>query len=97
MMDAETFMRAELAIEKGFADATFAAPDYDEKDKGADAKKARARLDAILAKNGIPRVERRSLLREATGTLRAADEATPGAGLDLDQGAIVRLIETIKA
>jgi ATP-dependent protease ClpP protease subunit len=97
MMDAETFMRAEVAIEKGFADATFEAPDYDEKDKGADAKKARARLDAILAKTGMPRVERRALLREAAGTPRAADEAMPRAGLDLDKGAILRLIETLKA
>jgi hypothetical protein len=94
LMDAETFMRAESAMEKGFADATFEAPEYDEKDKGVDAKKARARLDATLAKTGMPRVERRALLRDATGTPRAAEEAMPGAGLDV--GALARLVSTIK-
>jgi ATP-dependent protease ClpP protease subunit len=97
MMDAETFMRAESAIEKGFADATFEAPDYDTKDKGDDAKKARARLDATLARAGMPRSERRALLREAAGMPRATDEVTPRADLDLNLGALSRLIETLKS
>lgn len=94
MMDAETYMRAERAIELGFADATFEAPDYDPKDKDADKKKARARLDATLAKAGLSRTERKELIREATGMTRSAEEAMPGAGLDL--AAVSRLIETIK-
>lgn len=96
MMDAETFMRAETAIEKGFADATFEAPAYDgDKNKGDDAKKARARLDATLARAGMPRVERRALLREAAGMPNAAGTATPSAGFDVD--AAMRLISTLKA
>lgn len=94
MMNAETWLRAERAIENGFADATFEAPDYED-DGASGQKKARARLDATLAKSGMPRVERRSLLREAAGTPSAAGTATPSAGFDAD--AFQRLIETLKA
>jgi ATP-dependent Clp protease protease subunit len=93
MMGAETWLRAERAIDLGFAEATFAAPDYDEPEAGK--KKALARLDATLAKAGLPRVERRALLREAAGTPSAAGTATPSAGFDVD--AVARLIETLKA
>lgn len=94
MMDAETWMRAERAIEAGFADATFAAPDYEDEPE-AGQRKARARLDATLAKAGMPRVERRHLLREAAGTPSAAGTAMPSAGFDAD--AVRRLMETLKA
>lgn len=95
MMDAETFMRAETAIEKGFADATFEAPAYDENSTGEKGKKALARIDATLAKAGVPRSERRALMREAAGTPSAAGTATPSAGFDVD--AVARLISTLKA
>lgn len=95
MMNAETFMRAEKAIELGFADATFEAPDYEPKDKAATGKKALAVIDATLAKAGMTRSERRSLLSEAAGTPSAAGTATPSAGFDVD--AARRLISTLKA
>lgn len=95
LMDAETFMRPEAAIERGFADATFEAPAYDTQEKGDDAKKARARLDATLARAGMPRSERRALLREAAGTPSAARTATPSAGFDLD--ALQALLSAIEA
>ena len=93
MMNAETWLRTERAIEMGFAEATFEAPAYD--DKEAQGMKARARLDATLAKAGMPRVERRTLLREAAGTPSAAGTATLSAGFDVD--AARRLLETLKA
>ncbi len=92
MMAAETWMRADAAIEAGFADATFDAPEYDEADTG---KKARAALDATLAKAGIPRSERRRLLKEAAVMPGADGTATPCAGFDVD--AVLHLISTIKA
>lgn len=92
MMAAETWLRPETAIDKGFADATFDAPDYTEADAG---KKARAALDSTLAKAGLPRSERRRLLREAAGTPSAAGTATPCAGFDV--AAAERLINTLKA
>lgn len=92
MMADETWLRAETAIDKGFADATFDAPDTENADTG---KKARAALDASLAKAGVPRSERRRLLKEAAGTPSAAGTATPCAGFDV--AAMQRLIDTIKA
>ena len=94
MMTAETWLRSEKAIEIGLADATFDSPDYE--DNPAPARKsALARIDATLAKAGMPRVERRALLREAAGTPSAAGTATPSAGFDAD--AVMRLIATLKA
>ncbi|MBY6265564.1 Clp protease ClpP [Azospirillum sp. 412522] len=97
MMDAETFMRASEAVDKGFADATFndPAPSSD----GASARaemSARRRLDALLAKDGMPRSERRRLMREALGTPGAAEPpATLRAGFD--PAAALRLLETIRS
>lgn len=93
LMAEETWLRAEAAIEAGFADSTFEAPDYD--GKADPAMKARAALDASLARAGLPRSERRRLLREAAGMPSAARTATPSAGFDV--GAVQRLIATIKA
>jgi ATP-dependent Clp protease, protease subunit len=92
MMADETWLRPETALEMGFADGTFEAPEYSDADS---AKSARARLDATLAKAGLPRSERRRLIKEAAGTPSAAGTATPCAGFDAD--AIRRLIETLKA
>lgn len=92
MMADETWLRAEAAIEAGFADATFDAPEYEPADTG---KTARAALDATLAKAGLPRSERRRLLKEAAVMPGADGTATPRAGFDVDAAA--RLISTIKA
>lgn len=93
MMSAETWLRAESAIESGFADSAFEAPEY--KEQADTSKAARAALDATLAKAGMPRVERRRLLKEAAGTPSAAGTATPSAGFDL--GAAQSLLSIIKA
>lgn len=95
MMSAETWLRAERAIDAGFADATFAAPEYEETKGQAAHKAARARIDATLAKAGIPRVERRALLREAASTPGATGTATPSAGFDLE--ALSALLSEIEA
>ena len=92
MMDGETWLRAERAIEEGFADSTFDVPEY--QDNGDDAmRNARSRLDATLAKAGLPRVERRKLFGDAIGTPNAAGEDTPNAVFD--NSAVKRLISTI--
>lgn len=96
LMAEETWLRPASAIEKGFADATFDAPDYedDEEKEASAARSARAKLDATLAKAGMPRSERRRLMKEAAGTPGAAGTAMPGAGFDPD--AVKRLIATMK-
>lgn len=85
MMDAETFITANEAVEKGFASGTFDAPKQSEKDTQASAElSAKRRVDAMLAKQGLPRSERRKLMRDAAGTQDAAGTAKPRAGFDAD-------------
>lgn len=91
LMDAETWMRFDQAHDLGFADGSFDEPQQDE----APAQKARARLDASLAKVGLPRSERRRLLRDAAVMPGADRTATPSAGFDV--AAMRQLIDTIKA
>lgn len=83
LMDAESFMGPTEAVKNGFADRVsddLAAPAADgDKFKAMNAKN---RLDAALARQGLPRSERRRMLKEATGTHDAADDddATHDAG-----------------
>jgi ATP-dependent Clp protease protease subunit len=81
MMDAETWMGGEAAVAKGFADALLAfEPAKD------DAKAMLAyRVEAMLARAGVPRSERRRVIKEL-GTPSAVHDAKPGAGDDQDDG-----------
>ena len=94
-MDAETFMSAGDAIEKGLATGTFAAPAGKGETKASADLSARRRLDAILAKQGMPRTERRKLLREATGMRDAAGSDTPRAVID--PALVASLISTLRS
>lgn len=80
MMDAETFIGGSEAVDQGFADSLLPA---DEVKKDANAKTDRVAaylLDMALAKAGMPRSERRALLKDfKTGTPSAADDGMPGA------------------
>lgn len=73
LMDAETWLNGSQAIEDGFADELLPA---DQVEEGEDEHQARAlsRIDAALAKYGMPRSERRVLLSQISGTPRAAGE-----------------------
>lgn len=98
LLDAETFMSASEAVDQGFADAVdkdlVASPESSGQARAESS--ARDRLDVLLAKQGVPRAERRRLLREASGTRDAADHGdTPGAVLDL--AAARQLLATMKA
>ena len=95
LMDAETWLGARSAVDKGFADATFNDAAASSAAARADLP-ARRRLDALLAKQGVPRSERRRLMREAAGTHDAAGpDATPCAGFDT--AAVRQLIATLQA
>lgn len=94
MMDADTFINAKDALAIGFADATFDDPAPASEGAAARAElTAKRRLDALLAKQGVARSERRKLFREA-GMHNAAENATPRAGFDT--AAALRLLSTIK-
>lgn len=79
LMDVETWMGGSDAIERGFADSLLES-DATKDDANALAAPmiAARRLDQILAKQGIPRSERRSLIQELkTGTPRATGPGKP--------------------
>jgi ATP-dependent protease ClpP protease subunit len=81
MLDAETYMNGANAVEKGFATGLISAAEVAEvtDDEQAQAHSAR-KLDAALAKSGMPRSERRKLISEIkTGTLSAAGGDKPRA------------------
>lgn len=94
LMDDETFMNAERAMGLGFATGTFER-DTNTEARAAKSTTAKARLDALLAQGGMPRSERRKLLREAAGTQNAAGTDTPRA-VEFDAGLAASLLETIK-
>ncbi|PWR24564.1 head maturation protease, ClpP-related [Zavarzinia aquatilis] len=94
MMDDETYLSAREAVDKRFADMISSDPVPPASSARAD-RSARASLDILLARQGVPRAERRRLLRDATGTPGAAVPATPCAGIDM--AAAARLLATLKS
>lgn len=95
MMDAETFINARDAVEHGLADDVM---DDAPADPGAQARagsiNARRRLDSILARQGLPRSERRRLMGEIAGTHDAAGTATHDAGF---AAAAQRFLQALKS
>ena len=77
MMDKDTWMSGETAVEDGFADGFLASDEVVEDKKKASS--AKHKLDVLLAKQGVPRSERRAMFSELNGTQNAAD-ATHNAG-----------------
>lgn len=94
LMDVDTYMGAKDALENGFADTLIAQSETDAKNEISTPVHAKRRLDASLAQTGMPRSERRRLLKEATGTQDAASEVTHDAGF---QTAAMRLLETLRS
>jgi ATP-dependent Clp protease protease subunit len=72
MMAAETWLSGETSVELGFAKGMIGGDDIEESEEPKEARAMR-RLDVALAKAGMPRSERRDLLKEITSTPRAAD------------------------
>jgi ATP-dependent Clp protease protease subunit len=80
MLDAETWINGKDAVELGFADELLAS-DKVLHDTAQSSTSAAAKIDIALASSGMPRSERRALLKQLkTGTHTAADpEDTPRA------------------
>lgn len=101
LMDAETFMGAKDAVEKGFADTVaddIATPEGDTKnsDRGL---MARRQTEAALAKAGFSRDTRSEMLLEMGVAAGAPRDASSTAARDagaIDPAALLRLIETLK-
>lgn len=82
MMDAETWIAAQSAVDQGFANEILPAVTPAASAQTTGHVAARARIDALLAQQGVPRSERRKMLREISGMHNAAEDATPGAGFE---------------
>lgn len=77
MMDDETWIGGQDAVEKGFATKLLDTDEIKKLEEGASARSLR-KVDTALAKAGISRSERRDLLKELTNTPSAVD-TTPSA------------------
>lgn len=87
MMDNETYLNASQCVEKGFATGILPAADITEDAEATKKSKAlqsRRTMDMALARAGVPRSERRAILRAQFGTQDAAelDSTTRTAGAD---------------
>lgn len=93
MMDAETWMAGKEAVARGFADALFDSDVPSEADTdGARARLASRQVDALLARQGMPRAERQRLLRDMqAGTPFGTDPAVSAQSIADLQGALSRL------
>ncbi len=84
LMDAETFMAPDQAIRLGFADSksSATAPNGAASNRIDPAIQAKRRIDASLASSGMPRSERRRLLKEVSPGMHdaAGPHATHDAG-----------------
>jgi ATP-dependent Clp protease protease subunit len=99
MMDAETWISGPDAVDRGFATALLKADSVALEGDGKASYNSALRIaDVQLAKAGMPRSERRALLKDLTGTPGAASEPTPRAGTE-DQtkltSALSALLQTV--
>jgi len=77
LMDAESWIGGSAAVEQGFADSLLDSDSVKEGAKAQSSLIAARKLDTILAKQGIPRSERRALIQEIKfGTPCAAGPGT---------------------
>lgn len=97
-MDKETWFNGNQAIEAGLADALLPATEIEQTDDtGAKALAAVRRVDAALARQGMPRSERKSLLGELKGgmTGSAPPTAMTGSG-DLSAADLQQIINIFR-
>lgn len=95
-LDRETWFGGAAAVDAGLADEIMAPPEIDE-DAGEEVRSTLAvrQVEAALAKQGLSRSQRRSLLGDLKGgTPGAAANATRDAGTDYTDG-LRRLIDTM--
>jgi ATP-dependent Clp protease protease subunit len=93
MMDEETWIAGKESVEMGFASAILGGENIEE-DEELPYNSALKRVDVALAKAGVPRSERRAMIKDLTGTPCAA-EPTPCAGDDELKNALSGLLNTI--
>ena len=94
LMDEETWMNGQAAVDAGFATSLLPADEIvQEQGQTNSSLAAKRRVDNLLAKQGMPRSERRALLEQIKGTHDAAPDATHDADVDF----VVSLRQAIAA
>lgn len=94
MMDVDTWMNGNVAIDKGFADELMPGKVVDGEDKGAKSKtQARRSLEVAMARQGYSRKERDEIFQKAFGPRDAAEAPARDAGFESEAQ---ELIKTIK-
>lgn len=102
MMDAETWMNGDLAVERGFANGLLSDADLAE-DEAVSAKardtNAVRQAEISLCRTGATRAEARNLINKIKGTPGAAldDDPTPGAGDLKWLGAAAEFTQALRA
>lgn len=95
MMDAETWLSGKESVELGFATYLLDSSSIDvDEDVKTSTNAALRTVDLALAKQGMPRSERRALIKELSGTPCAADNVTPCADEELTV-TLDKLIKTL--
>lgn len=97
-MDKETWFNGRQAVEAGLADGLLPSSEVEE-EASADVKSLAAvrRVEAALARQGLPRNERRSLIGEITGRHAVAGANRSAVASDDTVAAMQRLIQTIRS
>lgn len=83
-MDKESWINGKNAVAQGFADSFLDSDVVEENTSNKSHERIAAhKVDLIMAKAGIPRSERRNLLKDLKGTQNATLNATSSAGIDM--------------
>jgi ATP-dependent Clp protease, protease subunit len=87
LMDAETWMSGQAAIDAGFATSLLPADEIvTDTGSGNGSNAALKKVESILSQQGLPRAERRELLRQITGGMPgAASNVMPGADAMMEE------------
>ncbi|MBK5204917.1 MAG: Clp protease ClpP [Polaromonas sp.] len=97
LMDAETWISATQAVADGFATGLLETASIKQDTQASTTTKYLATVDTALAKSGMPRSERREVLKTLfSGTPSAAENPTPSAGFDAALS-LQSLIKTISS
>lgn len=80
MMDAESWIDGDSAVAQGFCSSLLGSGDVVEEMANIPANADLRKLDLAMAKSGMPRSERRELIKRIVGTPSAVEPATPSAG-----------------
>lgn len=96
LMDAESWIGATQAIADGFATGMLDATDIRQDAQASATTKYLATVDTALAKSGMPRSERREVLKTLTsGTPSATESPTPSAGFEVVTASLQTLLKTM--